>query len=311
MKFTKTIWLNSYFITILVLFFALGSFFLYELSKPNTTIYQLVREGRDDKIERYCREARTLEEAGELTLAGKRIESALKLKPKDPFLLHRLAILCIKEKNLAQALEFLDEALKLDKHCLAARLDRAYIYGQGKAYDKALTDYRIICIECPRNSPLYVEGQLGQALILREQKASDQASEKLYALLQIKNEAGLQGKIFALLGLCQLDLGKNQDAIDCFTAALRINKEDAKLYYNRALAFYGKMAYQDSFADLTKAVQLAPDEIQYHLKRALLAKHLAFYAIFHYEIRRAQELDPENLELQTLLKEKAELEKKN
>lgn len=61
--------------------------------------------------------------------------------------------------------------------------------------------------------------------------------------------------------------GNYDAAVEGYTAALKVKSGDARLYYNRGLAYFKDNKDLDAVADFSKALELAPQFILAHLNR--------------------------------------------
>ena len=73
-----------------------------------------------------------------------------------------------------------------------------------------------------------------------------------------------------LMGNCCLDgyhdrLGKETDAVGCYSACIALRPDFHAAYANRGLAYLRSDLFEEAEADFTRAVELRPDRAEYHL----------------------------------------------
>jgi tetratricopeptide (TPR) repeat protein len=75
-------------------------------------------------------------------------------------------------------------------------------------------------------------------------------------------------------GLEELDKGNTRGALQCFDAAIRIDKNNWGAYYNRAVAYYDTDQLQSSLQDCDTAARLRPDFHRTFIVRAEVYRRL-------------------------------------
>lgn len=75
-------------------------------------------------------------------------------------------------------------------------------------------------------------------------------------------------------GIALVLLGKNNEAIEEFTASLKIKNNQAHVYFRRALSYYNVASYVEALADLDVANSLGLDSIDAKKLRIAIAKKI-------------------------------------
>jgi len=275
-----------------------------EAQRPGSSIYRALIMSPHEKALEMADEAEKSLGAGQMAEAVALYDRAIELTPNDARIVHRSAIANLKARQPARALTLIDKALSLDPHLAEARLDRAYILFESGLYDRALTEYERM-IASPRQDRMAFAARLGRLLVLRRQKKYTQALTGLSDMLGPNNDltAPQRVRLLELLGDCQLDLGRMTDALSTYTGAIRLEKQNSTLYYNRALAYYKTGQIRESFDDLTRAVQIKPNEGKYHLRRARVAMALKDRAVASSEAAQALALMPDDADAKQIKKD--------
>jgi tetratricopeptide (TPR) repeat protein len=114
----------------------------------------------------------------------------------------------------------------------------------------------------------------------------------LFDVFKKKNE--LSSDEYFDLGCDKAESGNYQEAIECFSKALKLEPNDAEILNSRALAYQGLKKFELAIVDFNKAIELNPDESNFYDSRgyAFLERKLYSFAIQDFE--KALELDPQN-----------------
>jgi tetratricopeptide (TPR) repeat protein len=79
---------------------------------------------------------------------------------------------------------------------------------------------------------------------------------------------------FVNRGNCHVALGRTEEAVQDFSAALRLKPADAQVYFNRAVAWEEMTDYDQAISDYTKAVGFDPGFAAAYYNRGLLYMRL-------------------------------------
>ena len=155
-------------------------------------------------------------------------------------------------KDLRQALSAYNEAIELNPQLAEAYNNRGIVkYEQGQ-YITAIDDYTT-AINLKQNFADALNNR-GNAYAVTNQ--FQKATQDLQAALKLKESATIRNN----LGSVYL-LQRNYDAaINEYSRAIKVNPQYAEAFYNRALAYYEKGNFVQSFLDIKSAVSLKPGD---------------------------------------------------
>jgi Flp pilus assembly protein TadD len=77
-------------------------------------------------------------------------------------------------------------------------------------------------------------------------------------------------------------------------SSIRLDKEDARAYYNRGLARSNKGDFERAIADFDQAIKLAPRDAEAYAGRANAYEELGNDVAAKADYKRALQLDPDN-----------------
>jgi DnaJ family protein C protein 7 len=214
--------------------------------------------------------------AGESALASGDIDramvffSSVLMSTPDSFAAKRGAAHCyLRKKNYVKATELIREVLNVDSNDEVAHLIRAEtLYYSGSV--EAATKIFVTLLEL------------------------DPDSSKIRALLKKAREVTKQkdaaDKFFRE--------GNHQAALEAYTAALSVDADldalNAKLYCNRAGSYSALRQWEDALTDCNQAIILDEKYARAYVRRAKCYTALEKYQEAVYDWGKAKELDPEN-----------------
>lgn len=102
---------------------------------------------------------------------------------------------------------------------------------------------------------------------------------------------------WSALGVTNLMLGGEDDALAQLTRAINLGSKWAGDYINRGIIFYRKHNYRGALADYDRAIDLAPSDPQCYYNRAILRHELGDYNRALEDYDRAIELSPDRTEM--------------
>lgn len=187
-------------------------------------------------------------------------------------------------------------ALKLNAENDKALLDRAACYYATRSYQLAMADYQTIL--ALKKSAYGKEAMLGQSLCHYSLGQYGLAIHQCRELLK-SNPKYL--KAIEVLANCQLRQGSYLDAVDTYTSGLRLDHDAGGLYFGRSSAYFKNKMPEKALADLQKATQCSPSNIEYHLKCATVAKALGKIDLVKTEAESVLKLSKDNKEAAALL----------
>jgi tetratricopeptide (TPR) repeat protein len=90
--------------------------------------------------------------------------------------------------------------------------------------------------------------------------------------------------------------GQNQEAINDFTEAMKLDKTDSRTYYNRALTFATMNRNEEALADFTTAIKLDSSQSLLYSNRAQVRFLLKDTLGAEADCKKTIELDPKNID---------------
>jgi len=224
---------------------------------------------------------------------------AIELDPKDGATFRARALARLNNRQPLLALADLDEALKLKPDDLEARMLRADVFLQSKDVTRAEADFEAAQKAAPANADLsaqiglaytraglYDEGlrrldawiaahprsdDIGQALAARcwTRAAAGKALEAALTDCDQALKKERNSLTMSYRGLVLFRLGRLDDAISQFAAALRVQPRMAPALYGRGLAELKKGDKAAGDADLAAAAAIAPGLAQQYRRYGL------------------------------------------
>ncbi|WP_344945576.1 tetratricopeptide repeat protein [Sphaerisporangium flaviroseum] len=267
------------------------------------------------------------------------VEAAIKLAetdlPPERHLIHRMVLRANRAQLLgmlgdpAEALADLDTAIEIDPAYPDYYLDRGNLLFQMGRPDAALADYE----RAIRLSPPLPEGYYNRAQLLLATGDLDGARADLDHVLELDpeyldayiNRAGLlvqlgldeqaradvvaglalapgNPHLSCVLGQVEAAAGHLPEARAAFDVALTGAPTLVPAWANRAMLRYEAGDLQGAVSDLTQAIELQEDAALY-FNRAIALRDLGRTAETVRDLRRAHELDPEDPDIDTALRE--------
>ena len=161
-----------------------------------------------------------------------------------------------------QAIDDLDEALRLNPEYAEAYNNRGIAYFSKREYDQAIADYN----EALRLNPELVEAYNNRGLAYHDQGEYNQAVADYNEALRLNPE---DAEAYNNRGLAYFSKGGYDQAISDYNEALRLNPELVGVYTNRGLAYFSKGEYDQAIADCNEALRLNPRFAEAYNNRGL------------------------------------------
>jgi tetratricopeptide (TPR) repeat protein len=94
-----------------------------------------------------------------------------------------------------------------------------------------------------------------------------------------ENQANKKGLVFAHLGRASAYLGKrdNDSAIADLTKAIELDPQNGRTYGLRGLVHFNKREYDRAIADYTRAIELRPDALSHLLASQYVVRGIAYH----------------------------------
>jgi len=140
---------------------------------------------------------------------------------------------------------------------------------------------------------------LGVAYLQKD--SYEQAINAFKKCIELNPEASVRAMAYYNLGLANLNLTRNYEAIGAFNQSLRLNSQDPDTYHLLGMAYLGNKLYDEAITAFQQSIKLKPDLVgpQIGLGDAYEAKGLRDQAIAAYE--EALKLNPAAEEAQQKL----------
>ena len=199
------------------------------------------------------------------------------------------AVVMIGEQKFGEALQQLNDAIKLDRDCAEAYFQRAGILADARKYDRqALNDYSR-AVELKPNETRY-HNMRGLFLLTRQQY--DGAESDFTAAVQTDPK---YVQAWNNRGLVKLALGDYQAAIADFDKAIEIDPNYADGFNNRGFAWFQAAVDQNALADFNRTIELKPDFVNALNNRGMLYMKLKQFQAAADDFSEAIRLDEANI----------------
>ena len=274
--------------TAFVLLVALCSFRIVTRNrdwKNDLTLYTNTLAACPDAF--YVREflGTTYWEMGDAESAEREWHEALKMAPQDPYTLGDLGMVCLKNQQYPEAVDFLKKSLEFDPNNAASHLYLGVAYMDTHSLELAEPELRTAVSLFPLNSN--ARNALGK-LYLGEGRTVE-AEEQFRRSVEIEpNVRGYGG-----LGLIHWQRGDVKLAEQEWREALRLAPNDSSILNNLGLVCTNQGRYAEAVSFLHKAIELKPDDPNPHLNLGIAYGKTGQNASAETELRTALSLSPQ------------------
>jgi len=274
--------------TAFVLLVALCSFRIVTRNrdwKKDLTLYTNTLAACPDAF--YVREflGTTYWEMGDAESAEREWHEALKMAPQDPYTLGDLGMVCLKNQQYPEAVDFLKKSLEFDPNNAASHLYLGVAYMDTHSLELAEPELRTAVSLFPLNSN--ARNALGK-LYLGEGRTVE-AEEQFRRSVEIEpNVRGYGG-----LGLIHWQRGDVKLAEQEWREALRLAPNDSSILNNLGLVCTNQGRYAEAVSFLHKAIELKPDDPNPHLNLGIAYGKTGQNASAETELRTALSLSPQ------------------
>ncbi|CAD8153472.1 unnamed protein product [Paramecium octaurelia] len=215
--------------------------------------------------------------------------AALELNKEEALLYNNKAAVFIEQKLYDQALEAIEEGLKvLEVHSsfqkkakLLAR--KAKVFSLQNKIDEAIQIYEKSLVEDHVQS---VKDELKKL-----QKMKQDLEAQNYINPQLGEEANTRGGD-------AFKAGKFPEAIQCYSDAIKRNPKEPKYYCNRATAYMKLMEFPNAVSDLEKCLSLDSKYVKAYVKKANCHFVMKEFHKAKTVYEKGLELEPNNVEMQ-------------
>jgi tetratricopeptide (TPR) repeat protein len=158
------------------------------------------------------------------------------------------------------AIEYYNEALRLNPNLVAAYFYRGYAYNEKRDYDRGIVDYTQAIRLDPNNAFTYYNRGYGYY----NKGDSDQAIADYSQAIRLDPN---YTDAYNNRGIAYYDKGDIEKAIADYTQAIRLNPNYALAYNGRGNAYNYKNDYDQAIANHTQAIRLDPDHPYFYYNR--------------------------------------------
>lgn len=189
-----------------------------------------------------------------------------KVRPNTPPTLgerlSRKSLQYLKENEIAKALSYANEAIKLAPKEGMPYYARARIYHEKKRDELALVDISK-CIEyTPRNADAYV---LRARIMIRLDRVDENALEA--DLLKAKSIDPDTEDLYDGLGILYAVQKKFDKAAEALSEAIKRHPTEKKLYIHRSMTYSVLKQYDKAIADCTMCIKISPQDPEAYVRR--------------------------------------------
>lgn len=167
---------------------------------------------------------------------------------------------------------------------------RADVRAEQEKFDLALDDINHLLHREPKSAALHFEKG---SICLR----SNDTLCALNSFVQATTYDSQNPANWSALGLVQLMMNSQEDALVSLTKSINQGSNWAGDYINRGIIYYQRHNYRSALADYDKAVTLAPKDAQCYYNRGMLRQEVGDYNRALEDFSQAIELSPEQIEI--------------
>jgi tetratricopeptide (TPR) repeat protein len=163
----------------------------------------------------------------------------------------------IADKKLKDSLQQLDAVLAVNPFSDVARFNRARILTKLKRRQDAVKDFDVVL----QHSPSNIEALERRSALLIILGQYDQALADCNKLVDLQKEHA-SVYTYANRAVASAMLGKNEDAINDYSCAIRMKPSDSSFFLGRANVYREMHKYSEALEDLEWVTMLAPGNVE-------------------------------------------------
>ena len=180
-----------------------------------------------------------------------------------------LAVIYLFSGQYIDALQTINRAIEIDNLALNFYNIRTAIFMDLEKYDMALEDINFVL----SLDPFFSDALANKGTILfnlgNYQKSLYYLDRAIAAGLDFLTATSLKPNvIFRNRGFANFYLLNDEAALHDFTRAIELGSQDPEVFYRRALINWGMDNYHDGYLDISMAIQLSPENIDFYSLRA-------------------------------------------
>ena len=148
-----------------------------------------------------------------------------------------------------------------------------------------------------------IDGMLIKALQAHNQK-DFRGAERMYTdILAYQPAAHVAAVIHSHRGMARFALGSPDEAIEDFSATIRLSPQTTRAYYYRGVVYRHQGRLDTALGDFSRCLEYDPYHIESRIARAKVYRDLKDYESAMADVRAVQDLEPDHPALVTLRKE--------
>jgi len=167
-----------------------------------------------------------------------------------------------KPTDPKKAIEYLNNAIKLQPDSSEAYVNRGVAYGNLGQHQRAIEDYNKAIRLKPDSAAAYYNRGIAYADLGQHQRAIEDDNQAI----RLKPD---YADAYVNRGVDYVRLGQHQRAIEDYSKAIRLKPDSAKAYYNRGNAYVRLGQHQRAIEDFNEAIRLKPDSVDAYNSRGI------------------------------------------
>ena len=227
---------------------------------------------------------------GDMAGAEKDCSAAIKNNPFLPGAYYTRGFVRLQLKRYSEAEADFSEALIFSPENRTYILLRADARAEQQNFDNALQDIDYLLKRKPQNASIIFE----KGVICMAKKDTICAHN---CFTQATQYDGQNPSNWSALGLTDMLLNKEDDALLHLTQAINLGSHWAGDYINRGIIFYKKNNFRGALTDYDKAIELSPADPQCYYNRGILRAELGDYNNALEDLCSAIDKAPEKTEM--------------
>jgi len=166
-----------------------------------------------------------------------------------------------------KAIEYLNNAIKLQPDYADAYADRGLAYVDLGHHQRAIEDYNQAIRLQPDDATAYNNRGIAYKKLGQHQRAIEDYNQAIRLQPDGATAYFNRGNAYKAIGEQQGNNGQQQRAIEDYNNAIRLNPNLAMVYNNRGVAYNNLGQYQPAITDLNNAISLQPDLADAYVNR--------------------------------------------
>jgi len=154
-------------------------------------------------------------------------------------------------RNPNQALDYLNQAIRLDPNYAGAYAQRGVAYSVIGQQQRAIEDYNHAIRLNPNNIMAYT----GRGMAYKVSGQHQRAIEDYNHVIQLDPNNAMA---YSIQGVAYIGMGKHQQAIEVYNKAIQLDPNNAMVYAGRGIAYSGIGQYPRAIEDYNHAIRLNP-----------------------------------------------------